>query len=151
MASTDIPITSGTPVALTFNVIVPAAIVGNPNPLSVSGQAIVAAVMGTITLSISGVTANGQLGTLPANGFLGPMLLLRETAGHAVSVSIGTTLGGSDVLTAQPVPPSGTFTVAIGAFSKGWFSATATQALYLTSASWGGASINATLYYAVGP
>jgi hypothetical protein len=36
-------------------------------------------------------------------------------------------------------------------FSKAWFSASATQELFLSSANWNGASINVLLAYMVGP
>lgn len=104
------------------------------------------------SLSTTGVTANGQLsgGVLPPSGYI-LYALFRETAGVGVNIAIGTTLGASDVLAPQGVPGNGTLSVAITGFSLGWFSATVGQALYLTSASWGGASINATLVYQVGP
>ncbi len=101
---------------------------------------------GAPTLNVSGITVNGTLGSLPANGFLGPFLLIEETAGHAATVAIGTTSGASDVLGAQSVPPSGTITVDITAFSKGWFSASSPQTLFLTT-SGGGSSISAQLFY----
>jgi len=104
------------------------------------------------TLRATAVTSNatGALGTLPANAF--PLYaLLRETAGHGVTLGIGTSSGASDVATGLVVPASGTLTVPITSFILAWFSATATQALFLSSASWGGASINATLVYQIGP
>jgi hypothetical protein len=56
------------------------------------------------TLTASGVTANGQLGSVsrPANAYL-LYALFRETAGENVSVAIGTTLGASDVMAAVEV------------------------------------------------
>jgi hypothetical protein len=95
---------------------------------------------------VTGITANTSLGTLPADGFLGPMLILEETANHATTVSIGTTSGASDVLAAQSVPANGTLTVDITAFSKGWFSSSSTQQLFLTTTG-GGSSIKAQLFY----
>ena len=103
-------------------------------------------------ITAAGIASNGQLDTnsLPANAVI-LMALFRETAGHAVSVSLGSSLGASDVTTAQPVPASGTLMIQPGAFLKDWFSASSTQAIYVTSASWGSASINASLVYMVGP
>lgn len=105
-----------------------------------------------VSLSGTGIAFNQQLSnsSLPANGSL-LRLLLRETAGHAVSVSLGTTIGGSDILSAGFVPASGTLTVDITAFSAGWFSSTLAQQIFITSASWGSASVNAQLDYEVGP
>jgi hypothetical protein len=98
------------------------------------------------SLYVAGITANASLGTLPADGFLGPILILEETAGQPTSVSIGTTSGASDVLSAQTITALGSKTVPISTFSKGWFSPSATQALFLTTTG-GGSSIKAQLFY----
>jgi hypothetical protein len=96
------------------------------------------------------VVANAELGVVPPNAFLGPMLLLEETAGEPATISVGTTLGASDVVSVQPpVAANGTLIVPIGSFSKGWFSASLSQPLYLTTSA-GGSSIKATLFYVVG-
>lgn len=105
---------------------------------------------GPSAITTTAITSNSSMGTLPANGFI-LYALLRETAGHNATVSIGTTSGGADVLSAQLVPASGTLTVPITVFTVGWFSAVSTQALFLSSTSWGGASVNITLDYQVGP
>lgn len=111
---------------------------------------------GEAPLTAVAVTSNatGGLGSLPANRYL-LRLLARETAGHSVVVTLGTTSGGSDVAPSDSltltVPASGTLTVDLSGFLKNWFSATAAQALFLASASWGGASVNAQLDYEVGP
>jgi len=98
--------------------------------------------------------ATGLLETIPPNAFL-LRLLLRETAGHSVVVTLGTTSGGSNVAPAAgitlTVPANGTLTVDLTGFLINWFSATAAQALFLASASWGGASVNAQLDFEVGP
>lgn len=103
------------------------------------------------SLTALGVAVSGAFGgsALPANSYLGPLLLLRETAGHAATVAIGTALGGNDVLPAVNVSASSTITVDVTAFSKGWFSSTATQTLFLTITG-AGAVINAQLFYVIG-
>lgn len=103
------------------------------------------AVLGPTTL-----TANGSVGTLPANGQV-LFAVFRETAGHAVNVSLGTTSGGSDVMPAVSVPASGTVTAIVGTIIQNWFSASSTQAIFANSASWGSASVNVELLYATGP
>lgn len=101
----------------------------------------------TPTLVAAAVASDTTLGTLPANGFLGPYLLVTETAGTPVTIAIGTTLHGTDVLPTQPtIPANGSLTVDITAFSKGWFSPTAPQTLYLTT-SGGGAVVTAQMFY----
>ena len=137
--------------------------VTNPSTIIVAGGTISGADGKTVTVTPTGgggstalsgtaITANGQVGSiaLPANGMI-TLALFRETAGHAVNVSLGTTLGGSDILAAQAVPADGTLTVDVTAFAKNWFSASATQAIYITSASWGSASVNVSLPYVGGP
>ena len=102
------------------------------------------------SLTITGAKANILFGVVPANAYL-LVLYLREGLGQNVSVAIGTTLGGSDVMSAQPVSGGGTLTV--NPFqSPNWFSATAAQALYLTFSNGSGFSINAELdFKANGP
>jgi hypothetical protein len=104
-------------------------------------------------LTATGVTGNAQLGSvnLPANAFI-LYALVRETAGHAVNLSVGSTNGGTDV-TGSPatVPASGAVEITSAGFSKVWFSSSAAQTLYLSSASWNSASINIYLVYQIGP
>lgn len=105
---------------------------------------------GTTNLSTLAATSNSQIsaGTLPANSFL-LRLLLHETAGHAVNISLGTTSGASDVLAAQSLSANGTLIIDIAGFDIRWFSGS--QAIFITSASWGSASVNAQLDYEVAP
>lgn len=105
---------------------------------------------GASALTATTVTANAQLGVLPASGYV-LFALFHETAGHNVSVGIGTSSGTTNVLPPQAVPANGTLTVAITGFSLGWFSASAPQTLFLSSASWGSAAISAELDYKIGP
>lgn len=107
---------------------------------------------GGSSLSVVGLTASGRFGTgqIPANGFV-LYALLREVNGDGVSLGIGSMPGETDVLPLQSIAGHGTLTVAITAFSKGWFSATVPQTLYLSSPNWNGAAINALLVFQVGP
>jgi hypothetical protein len=102
------------------------------------------------SLYASGITSNSLLGILPANGFLGPMLLLENSGSASVVVSVGTTSGASDVLAARPpIAAGGSLTVDIAEFTKGSFPPfTSPQALYVTT-SGGGSSITAELFYSV--
>jgi len=107
---------------------------------------------GTTSITVSGVAANATLGNLPAGAYI-LYALIRETAGNYVSLNIGSTSGGSDVLGGAPINPS-TANVVLntqGTFAVSWFSATSAQTLYLSSSSWNGASVNVTLVYIVGP
>jgi hypothetical protein len=132
-----------------FNPVAAGAVLITVNGVQTTLAALLAVSTGANMLAVTGVTANGALGTLPANAF--PLYaFLRETAGIGVNVGIGSTSGGADVVAATAVPASGTLTIPITSFLKDWFSATAAQGLFLSSASWGGASINATLVYGKG-
>ena len=104
---------------------------------------------GTFTqISATALVANAAVGSLPANAVI-QFAVLRETAGFNVSVSLGSTLGGSDVLAPVAVPASTALMVPVTSFLEVWFSASSTQIIYATSASWGSASVNVTLAYVV--
>lgn len=124
--------------------------IGGGVPCYQGGDCTSNSVNGTGQFTPTGVIANTSLGTLQAKAYI-LQAFFRETAGHVVSVAIGTTSGASDVLAAQTVPPSGTLTASITAFSKGWFSATQPQALFLTFSNGTGFAINAELDWKVGP
>ena len=126
-----------------------------PSPITINGQS--CAVGGSCTtstpsLSAAGVTGNQLLGTLPANSW--PLrLLLRDLNGvGGATISLGTTLGASDILSPRTVPATGIFslTVDITSFSVGSFLHNAAQPVYITS-SGGGNSITAQLDYEPGP
>lgn len=125
----------------------------NPsNPIQGNGSALTGLPpTGNPQLTITAATSNasGSLGSLPANGYAGSMRC-HETANHMVTIAIGTTSGGSDVVSGLTVTGEGTMTYTPFA-TPNWFSATAPQPLYLSSASWGGASLNCNLVYQVGP
>jgi hypothetical protein len=104
-------------------------------------------------LTGTAIVANAQIGStaLPANGVL-LNAVVRETAGHAVSVSLGTTSGGTDITTtAIAVPANGLTFISILNLGKIWFSATATQAIFVSSAAWSSASVNVEIAYQPGP
>jgi len=102
-----------------------------------------------LRLQGSAIGANAKLGTLPANGTILDAII-RETAGHSVNVSFGTTSGGTDITSAAiAVPASGATMVSILSFGAVWFSASATQDVFVSSTSWGLASVNVILEYRV--
>lgn len=98
----------------------------------------------------TGIVVNTFLGNLLANGTI-LYAILRETAGHNVNVSIGTTTGGVDILAPVTVTASTSLVVPVTSFLLNWFSASATQAIFINSASWSSASININLVFQVGP
>jgi hypothetical protein len=105
---------------------------------------------GVETISISGVSANATLGVLPANAVI-QWVMLRETAGHTVSVSLGTAAAGAQILAATSITASTLVSEQQAGLAEYWFSATAAQTVYIASASWGSGVINATVAYVVGP
>ena len=64
---------------------------------------------------------------------------------NAVTLRIGTTDTGSDVVASQTVPNPGTGFVTGANILKRYFSRTLNQVIYVTSAAWGGAAVNLTL------
>lgn len=118
---------------------------GATGPTGATGPVGATGATGIGATKITGVfTANGTLGTIPANAQI-IAAQLKETAGHAVSVSLGTTAGGSDVLPAftvganaiVPVPDS-------SLLLQAWI---ANQSIFVASTAWGLASITATIWY----
>lgn len=97
---------------------------------------------------LSSLTAAANF-VLPINAVIRD-ILIQETAGNAVTggVSIGTTLAGTDVVTAQTVNASSLNFVTDATLLKCWFSTTVPQTLYIGAVvSWNSASINVTIYY----
>jgi hypothetical protein len=95
-------------------------------------------------LSANAITANGTALTLPSNTVI-LTALFTETANAAVSISVGTTSGGSDVMSTASVPASGTLTARSTSFSLLSFSTS--KQLFVSSTNWNGASVNAKLWY----
>jgi hypothetical protein len=103
------------------------------------------------TITTSGVANNTQIGTLPANGMM-LYAVIRETAGFAVSVSLGTTAGGTDITASTiSVPAGGAIMVPVGAFAKLWISASASTPIYISSLSWSGSLVNVLIAYGSAP
>jgi hypothetical protein len=105
------------------------------------------------------VAANAQVGlisgstyaVLPKNATI-QAITLRETAGNAVTLSIGTSSGGAQIVSAYALSASTSVTIgqASATMLASWFSASSTQAIYISSALWNSASVNVTVYYQVG-
>jgi len=121
----------------------PAGPQGSQGPAGPQGTAGVAPQLGALNIE-----ANTQFATpAPANSFI-VWALIRETAGTAVTVGIGTSAGATDVLSPQSVAAKSGLMVPIGAFNIGWFGAA--TPLFVSSPSWGGASVNVSLAYMAG-
>ncbi len=129
-------------------------IVGNGSLLqtvAMSGDATIDAT-GVVTVTGGGglstltavFTANGTLGTIPAGAMiLGGTFL--ETAGHTVSVSLGTGAGGAQVLSAVSVTASAIVPLNGPNFLlQSWVS---DQAIFVASASWNSASVTVKVWY----
>ena len=129
---------------------------GTITDAEISGGTINEAPLANLLLSYGmtaiGITSNNQIGSspLPANAVI-LYAVFRETAGHSIDVSLGSTNGGSDVMSALAIPPNGTLTVGVSGLTNNWFSLTEAQDVYIASASWTGASVNVLLIYIAGP
>lgn len=102
------------------------------------------------TITSTGVTANATIGTLPANATI-LYAIARETAGHNVTISLGTTSGATDVATPLTLTASISSIIPVTSFAKNWFSSGSTQAIFIDSGTWSSASVNISIYYVVGP
>ena len=92
------------------------------------------------------VVANASIATVPTGAMvLG--IMLTETAGHAVTVSIGSTPGATDLVLPFPIAANAIGTVSPLAMARAaWPTA---QVLYVSSTTWGGASLNTKVWYAI--
>lgn len=130
---------------IAFEVNVPPGVAGPAGPAGVAGPAGAAGLAPQFTGSSS---ANMSFSVLPANAFI-LFAMIRETAGKAVSIGLGTSSGATDVLGLQTVAAGSGLMVPIGAFTTSWFGPA--QPLFISSPGWGGASVNLTLVYMAGP
>ena len=98
----------------------------------------------TTTKISASFTADGQIGTIPASAMI-VALTLQETAGHSVSVTLGTSSGGSQILTATTVGSSAIVPVpAASLLLQAW---TANQNIFIHSAAWGSANVTVNVWY----
>ena len=118
----------------------PVGPIGPQGPQGIPGSG---AVTGVATAT---VVANGQIATVPTGAMvLG--IMLTETAGHAVTVSIGSTPGATDLVLPFPIAANAIGTVSPLAMARtAWPTA---QVLYVSSTAWGGASLNVKVWYAI--
>jgi len=92
------------------------------------------------------VTSNGQAVALPGGAII-LALELTETSGHDVVVTLGSTIGGSDVLSAADLSPSnGSALSMLGTSLDLYGFATASQ-IFLSSSNWNNASVNMKVWY----
>ena len=98
------------------------------------------------SIALAAVTGNNQFVTLPAGAVI-LQVTLQETAGVAVSVTLGTTAGASDILQATPLSANELLAAPQISLSKAAFAAS--QAVYISSTAWNGASVNMKVWYAV--
>lgn len=89
-------------------------------------------------------TADGQIATIPASAMIIAMTL-QETAGHNVTVTLGTTSGGSQLLGSTVVNASSILPIPAAALLlQAWV---ANQNIFIHSAAWSSAQIIATVWY----
>lgn len=104
----------------------------------------------TRQIAVTGITAQDFTSiVLPPSAVI-LQVVVQNTTANAVTggVKIGTTAGGTDVVTALTCGASCLTFVADSALSKRVFSATATQALSIDAVTgWNSASLNVTVFY----
>lgn len=84
--------------------------------------------------------------TLPANAFISD-IFLQTTAGSTMTLNIGSTAGGTDILNGASIT-SGTFgLVAQASIGKRIFSTTGDTTLYISSPAWGGVSLTIEIWF----
>ena len=90
------------------------------------------------------LSADGSVGSIPAKAMITGVTLL-EVNGHSVTVSLGQTAGAADVLGATSVGASGIVPVPASSLSlQAW---TASQTIFVHSASWGSAAVTVSIWY----
>lgn len=102
------------------------------------------------SLVVTGITAqNFSSIILPASAYIREIIVQNTTANAVTGgIKVGTTAGGTDVVTALTCGASCLTFVADSALSKRVFSATATQALSIDAVTgWNSASVNVTVIY----
>lgn len=99
----------------------------------------------TTSAAVSGVGANTAIATLPASNTI-LSITLSETTGNAVTVFLGTTAGAQDLVGPFPVPAGDIVTISPLAMTRSAWKAP--QAIFVSSAGWGAARLNAKVWYA---
>lgn len=98
---------------------------------------------------VSGVTAQAQIGTLPASAVI-RHIIAQETSGHAVTGGLkwGSTAGGTDIVSGMNVASSG-YTVATDAsIAKRIFGSSTAAALWVDAVTaWNSANVTVTVIY----
>lgn len=106
-------------------------------------------------MAVYGVASNadGLIGSLPANDHIasGSCREVSTSPGNNVSVAFGSTSGASDVASAFAIAANKTTDPTAEAFAKVWFSASAPQQIFVSSASWGSAIVDCFIFFNPGP
>ena len=97
------------------------------------------------SVAVSGVGANTAIATLPASNAI-LSITLSETTGNAVTVFLGTTAGAQDLVGPFLVPAGDIVTISPLAMTRSAWKAP--QAIFVSSAGWGAARLNAKVWYA---
>ena len=92
------------------------------------------------------IGSNQLLFNIPGNSVI-ITVLFQESAGNPVTVSIGTTAGAADVMPGVALLANQLLVATQLSFSKLAFGNA--QALYLNSGAWGGAQVNAKVWYGI--
>ena len=89
-------------------------------------------------IPVAGVVGNGLLYAVPA-GYMVEMVSFAETAGHDVSIDLGTTVAGSEIVSTLDITANGVMNYTC-TYNKD--TTYGTFNLYISSLAWGGASLD---------
>ena len=95
---------------------------------------------------LDGITENKTLPGVVMAGTTATLIYFKNASANAVTVSLGTTLGGSELVNAQEVAPGQIVTITY----NNEFSSEADQDLFLHSANWNGATLTLKLNFEKG-
>jgi hypothetical protein len=97
------------------------------------------ALLGTLTKEVGAVVADGLLYTIPA-GYTIEYFVFNETAGGTVTIQVGTSAGGNNIIWNQALTASKPTTITVDYTH----SLSTNQAIYIsdTGAGWGTASVD---------
>lgn len=140
--------TSGSPATITRGT--PSSSSNGGSQISLSGEAtafliLPAEQIATQRLPTVVLTANGTLGVIPAAPAALSMLTLQETAGTAVVVNLGVSSGGTQIASSVTVGASAVVSVPSSSMLAASFASAST--VYVSSSSWGGASLDVTGWF----
>lgn len=95
----------------------------------------------TPSINLLGIAADGQLGLVPA-GYELEQIVVNEVGGSNVTISIGTTVGGSEILANEAIVASNSNVLVLNYTNDPGLNS---FPIYISSLAWGTSQLNITL------